>query len=272
MNAGQLAVYEKSSRAVVCLGCADGAAQATAPASEAPQPGPDVGAAGASAKREYERRKAAREQRVREKHPHIGGFLLAISDEPQSTRAWATGARGEELLGSALDSLAAKGVRVMHDRRIPRTGANIDHIAVSPAGVFVVDAKHYQGRPTLRIEGGFLRPRVEKLMVGSRDQTRLVEGVHKQVDLVRGALDEQGLEAVPVRGVLCFVRADWPLIGGSFTISGVSVLWPRKLGEALVAAGPLDDAAAERAFRALARTSHRPRTRPAPATLARNVH
>lgn len=245
VDAGVAAVYERASKSVVCLACADGEHHAT-----------DVdlatGAAGSSAKREYERRREAREQRVREAHPRIGGFLLAISDEPQSTKAWATGAKGEELLGAALDRLAERGVRVLHDRRIPRTRANIDHIAVSRAGVFVVDAKHYQGRPTLRVEGGLLRPRVEKLMVGARDQTRLVEGTHKQVAHVRGALRGQGMEAVPVQGVLCFVRADWPLIGGSFTIAGVRVLWPRKLGEVLVADGPLAHDAVERAHGVLA--------------------
>lgn len=143
-------------------------------------------------------------------------------------------------------------MRVLHDRRIPRTRANIDHIAVSRAGAFVIDAKRYKGGPQLRVEGGFLRPRVEKLVVGSRDQTRVVAGVHKQVDLVREALSSAGLAELPVRGVLCFVDADWPLIGGSFVIDGVDVLWPKKLATQLLADGSIDDEAVDRAHRALA--------------------
>ena len=42
---------------------------------------------------------------------------------------------------------------------------------------------------------------------------------------------------VPVHGVLCFVEADWPLIGGSFTTQGVQALWPKKLYPALQAEG-----------------------------------
>ena len=141
---------------------------------------------------------------------------------------------------------------MLHDRRILRTKANIDHIAVSAAGVFVIDAKRYKGRPQLRVEGGLFRPRVEKLMVGTRDQTELVEGVHKQIDLVRAVLEDAGLADIPVRGVLCFVEADWPLIGGSCVIDGVDVLWPKKLAEHLVKAGPLDDAMTKRVHRALA--------------------
>jgi hypothetical protein len=53
--------------------------------------------------------------------------------------------------------------------------------------------------------------------VGSRDCTKLVDGVLKQVDVVRGVLGND----VPVLGVLCFVEADWPLIGGNFTTRGV---------------------------------------------------
>src|SRR4051812_22725653 len=84
----------------------------------------------AARRSEYERRWAKRETRIREAHPRLGGLILAISDEPQSTTAWAKGARGEELLGRGLDTLSDRGVRTLHDRRIPRTKANIDHIAV----------------------------------------------------------------------------------------------------------------------------------------------
>ena len=67
-----------------------------------------------------------------------------------------------------------------------------------------------RGRPHLKVEGGLLRPRVEKLIVGTRDCTRLVDGVINQGAVVRDHLPE----SVPVHGVLCFVEADWPLIGG----------------------------------------------------------
>lgn len=267
LAAGTTAVHERSTKTVVCLVCPGSADasdfEAPLPAAgsvgealdAAPLPEPlagVAGAAGASARREYERRRAKREDRVRTAHPRIGGFLLAISEEPQSTTAWATGARGEQLLGKGLDGLARSGVRVLHDRRILRTKANIDHIAVSAAGVFVIDAKRYKGRPQLRVAGGLFRPRVEMLVVGTRDQTKLVHGVHKQVDLVRAALDAAGLADVPVRGVLCFVEADWPLFGGSFVIDGVGVLWPKKLAEQLTTPGSLDDAMTERVHRALA--------------------
>lgn len=106
---------------------------------------------------------------------------------------------------------------------------------MTPTGVYVIDAKKYKGRPQLRIEGGFLRPRVEKLLVGTRDCARLVDGVLKQVDVVRGIAGDE----LPIHGVLCFIGADWPLIGGSFTTRGVEALWPKRLNPKLTTHGPL---------------------------------
>jgi len=187
--------------------------------------------AGASARREYERRKAKDEARLREKWGRFGGIAVALSEERQSTSAWKTGATGEERVAEALERIAPERIRTLHDRRIPGTRANIDHIVVCPAGVWVIDAKRYKGRPQLRIEGGILRPRVEKLFVGGRDQSRLVDGVIKQIDVVKASVG-----AAPVQGALCFVDADWPLIGGSFQIRGVDVLWPNRLLKLIEAA------------------------------------
>ena len=231
---GTQASYDRETKTLSCVDCLLEQQSATAelihpttaepfadsngvrPGSEPDTPEVFAGVAGASARREYDRRKNKRETRIRDRHPRAGGLILALTDDPQSTKAWATGARGEERLGHWLDRLAGHGVYVLHDRRIPRSKANIDHIAVGPSGVFVVDAKKYRGRPSLRVEGGLIRPRVEKLIVGSRDRTRLVTGVQKQVHLVRSALQEAEFGQISVSGMLCFVEADWPLIGGDF--------------------------------------------------------
>jgi hypothetical protein len=231
------AIYERTTKTVRCV--SHDVHPAVEPAvAEVVEPAVvevvESGTAGASARREFERRKAKREERIRTKHPRLGGLMLQVSDEQQSTTAWDIGALGEERLGKGLDGLASDTLRLLHDRRIPRSKANIDHLAVTASGVYVIDAKKYRGRPHLKIEGGLFRPRVERLLVGSRDCTKLVDGVLKQVDVVRGLLDDD----VPVHGVLCFVEADWPLIGGAFTPRGVQALWPKKLYPKLQAEGP----------------------------------
>jgi hypothetical protein len=279
---GEQAVYDKAARNVLCLPCADAtppakAAVVTASSREAAADrlavndtdiaalevapsadgrvqddalaGPiDPGTAGASARREFERRALKREKRIREKHPRLGGLILALTDDPQSTTAWRTGAAGEERLGGILDSLTDRGVHVLHDRRIPRSRANIDHIAVSAAGVFVIDAKRYKGRPSLRVEGGILRARTETLMVGGRRSNSLIDGMHKQLAVVQGVIGDE----MPITGMLVFIEADWPLIGGAFVTQQVKVLWPKKAAETITQPGPLDAAQVYALHRALA--------------------
>ena len=187
-------------------------------------PAADLGSvAGASARREYERRKARDEQRVRDEWGRLAPVALFLRDEKQSTKAWATGAVGEEKLGKALDARSGPNFRTLHDRLIPGSRANIDHLVITPSGIWVIDAKRYKGRPELRVEGGLLRPVTRTLVVGRRDATKLLAGMHKQLAVVREVVGEQ----VPVRGVLCFIDADWPLIGGSILVDGIHVLWPK---------------------------------------------
>ncbi len=218
-DAGADAIYERGLRAIRCVEC-------DTPEVGGPTVEVSAGDAGASARREYERRRDAREQRIRADHPKLGGLILGVSDAPQSTKAWEQGAMGEELLAKRLADLPDT-FRVMHDRRIRGTRANIDHIAIGPSGVWVIDAKRYKDkRPELRVDGGIIRPRVESLRVGGRDGTKLVDGVRSQVQRVREALAD---DTIPISGVLCFLEADWPLLGGPFTVDDVHVLWPRLL-------------------------------------------
>jgi len=224
------AIYEPSGKTVRCVAHDQSPNESLADVEPV-----ETGTPGASARREFERRKAKREERTRAKHPKLGAIILALGDDPQSTKAWDVGASGEERLGNRLNELTSDALLVLHDRRIPGTKVNIDHLAVTPTGVYVIDAKKYKGRPRLKVEGGLLRARVEKLLVGARDCTKVVDGVLKQVDIVRSVTGDD----VPVHGVLCFVEADWPLVGGSFSTRGVEALWPKKLYSKLSVDGPL---------------------------------
>jgi hypothetical protein len=199
-----------------------------------PEPTPETsdgiqgGVAGGSAQREYERRRDRREQKVLGRHPRIGRLILAVTDDPQSTTAWAQGARGEQQLGASLDANVPSGSVVLHDRRISRSRANIDHIVVAPSGVWVVDAKRYRGRVERRDVGGMLR-RDDRLFVNGRDRTSLVAGVERQVDAVCGALARARARSVAVFGVLCFLDADWATFARPFTLARVEVTWPKAL-------------------------------------------
>jgi len=95
-------------------------------------------------------------------------------------------------------------------------------------------------------------------MVGRRDCTALVQGVTRQVELVRSALGgEPDLAEVPVRGMLLFVDVEWPLFGAGFATGGVDVVPPGKAVAKVVAGGSLTADVAARAQAVLPRHSHR---------------
>jgi hypothetical protein len=127
------------------------------------------GKAGGSARREHERRKAKREAAVRARHPRLGGVILALQHAPPHEARWGRGAQGEELVEQTL-SKRCPHVPVLHDRRIPGSRANIDHIAVAATGVWVIDTKRYKGK--VRVS----KPLFHKplLKIDGRNQTKLV--------------------------------------------------------------------------------------------------
>jgi hypothetical protein len=186
---------------------------------------PESGVAGASARAEHERRYRRREERVLQRHPRFGRLMLAVSGEPQSTEAWAKGADGEQRVGASLDRLSTCGAFVLHDRQMPGSRANIDHIVVAPSGVWVVDAKRYRGRVERRDRGRLFRADL-RLYVDGRDRSKLVAGMTQPVAAVKRALDDH---RIPVHPVLCFTGSEWPLLAEPFTLDGVLVTWPKAL-------------------------------------------
>ena len=175
---------------------------------------------------------------MRARHPHIGGLLLALGEAPAHERVWADGASGEEAVARSLAKRCDGDVVLLHDRRIPRSRANIDHLAVAPSGVWVIDAKRYKGEVEIR------KPLFgeRRLTIAGRDKTKLIHGLARQVELVRDAVTEvaPGIPAhdVPVHGALCFVEADLPLVR-TLTFDGYPLLYPRGLAKRLNAGGPL---------------------------------
>ena len=245
LNAGEVAIWDAERRHARCIGCE--------PESLLPEPPSERSEAGASARREYERRRANREARVRERFGSLGGVVLAVSGEPQHQRAWARGAEGEVKLASKLEKWTAEhGVVLLHDRRMPTSRGNIDHIAIGPSGVTVIDAKRYRGRIAVEHRGGLLRARTEHLRVGGREQTKLVDGVLAQAEAVRQLLEGSEHDGVTVRAALCFVDGDWPLLG-RLQVRGVPILPPRHAAKLCRAEGPLDPSQVERLADELAR-------------------
>jgi hypothetical protein len=253
-------VWDRATKTARCLGCTV-PAQREAPVGEAPsiERVVNFGTAGASARRLYEAKESRRRAGLRRNWWRIvivslagallgrwlavqtdsnvaffvilGGALpvLKLLPSPQHITAWQIGAAGEQTVGRMLDRLRDEGVVAIHDRRVPGRRTNIDHIAVSPAGIFVIDTKNVSGRVSVTRRG---------VTVAGRQQDKMVTGVQQQVSVVRDVIADQGLDSNVVRGVLCFTKADLPWFRPS--PGGVLLHYPRGLRRELRQAGALD--------------------------------
>jgi hypothetical protein len=191
----------------------------------------DSDAAGASARQEYERRRGVRERALRERHPRIGGLLIALDQAPAHERAWQRGAEGEERTAGRLARLlSGTSVVLLHDRKLPGSRANIDHLAIGPGGITVIDTKRLAGKVEVRGRGD-----LAELRVGGRDRPKLLEGVSRQVTAVSSAVDE-----VDVRAALCFVEPSGLPLLGQLRPRGVLVDGPRGIARLEKRRGALD--------------------------------
>nr|WP_246315253.1 nuclease-related domain-containing protein [Kineococcus aurantiacus] len=116
---------------------------------------------------------------------------LAAAERRQ--HAWTAGAEGERLVAQALAALEPHGWRLLHDVRWPgRAKANLDHVAIGPGGVVVVDAKNWSGPVTVR--DGVLRQ-------GSHRRDEALDGVARAAADMAALLPPRHRSAT--RGVLC---------------------------------------------------------------------
>jgi hypothetical protein len=139
----------------------------------------------------------------------------------QPTRAWRDGARGERATARRLQRLERHGYTVLHDLQVPGSHANVDHLAIGPAGVFVIDSKYYRGALQLGGDGmlwygGY--PLAQQLATAVWASVRVAEALQLPPE-------------VPVVPLLVIHRA--PVPWGGLTVAGVQVIPPSALGEVL---------------------------------------
>ena len=171
----------------------------------------------------------------------VGSAASAASAEPAQIASWVKGAEGERRLAAHLRAELDGRSTVLHDRRVPGTKGNLDHVVVDPSGVWIVDAKNFSGTVERRRSGRRPRRRTH-LFVNGRDRTSLVEKMQWQYDAVRTVVDAVGLRPDLVHRCLCFTDTEWagPT---TFRIDEVLVADPRSLAAAIRSGRVLDAAA-----------------------------
>ncbi|WP_432071250.1 NERD domain-containing protein [Streptomyces sp. AA1529] len=133
--------------------------------------------------------------------------------------SWSLGAAGEVRTARLLAPLVRRGhAVVVHDRAIPGSRANLDHVVVTAtAGVVYVDTKTWTSdRSRLTVQGGTLR-------YGRYDQTRALQTVQWEADQAARAL------GVPVRALVAVHGAKVPAPRGRLDLGTVTVVEAKRL-------------------------------------------
>lgn len=239
LSAGAEAVWNRETKKATCLACAPS------------ETAIEAGTAGASAASEGERRKAKRIEQVRTQY---GDYAAAVAEQVvgrETSETWGKGSAGESQLAAYVAREVGDGLIPLHDRLIPGTRSNIDHIFVAPTGVWVVDAKAYKGRVEKRDVGPFWRDE-NQVYVGGRNRTKLAKGVEKQLQCVLAALKgDPASKGTDVYGVLCFIGAEWGLLDSPFHVGSIWVAYQGALCKRLRKQGPLSREAMEHIARRL---------------------
>lgn len=81
-----------------------------------------------------------------------------VADLERQANAWEAGAAGERIVAEHLDTLPS-GFHVLHDRLLNpgKSKANLDHIVISPGGIYLIDAKNWAGTITVH-DGDLWQP------------------------------------------------------------------------------------------------------------------
>jgi hypothetical protein len=155
------------------------------------------------------------------------GPLRALETTPAAN--WRRGAEGERATAGLLDPLRHLGWAVLHDRRLPGSGANIDHLLIGP-GVHVIDSKAYRGRIKLLGDG--------RLWYGRTcldEVLRIVRWAAAEVAHVLGA--QLAVTGLDVHATLCVHGVRLPR--SPLCFEEVTLTTPDTLLETLVSAGPV---------------------------------
>jgi hypothetical protein len=109
------------------------------------------------------------------------GWIVVLTRLPPDALFWDKGARGERKTADYLEPLLERGFVFLHDRQIPGSRANIDHIAIGPTGVFVIETKHLSGKVEV-IQ--------DRLLVSDRLRSNYIEETYREAYATQVALRE----------------------------------------------------------------------------------
>ncbi|HEX5882777.1 MAG TPA: nuclease-related domain-containing protein [Actinomycetota bacterium] len=155
----------------------------------------------------------------------VAGWALRFRPS-RDARAWRQGAAGERRTARLLDPLERHGWAVLHDLAVPSSRANLDHLAIGPGGVFVIDSKQYRGRLQLDPSG--------RLWHGRHPLAPTLRAVSFEADQAAQVLPDPGVVVVPIVAIHG-AQVPW----GKVVTDGVPVVAARRLPSLLGGLPPM---------------------------------
>ncbi|MFE0107097.1 nuclease-related domain-containing protein [Streptomyces sp. NPDC059009] len=148
-------------------------------------------------------------------------LMRRIYEPSPQVRRWQLGAAGEQRTARILTSLTRQHWVVLHDRRVPDSRANLDHIALVPDGMgaVYVDTKTTRGGGRVSVRGGVLR-------IGRSSYKNALSTVEWEAAQASKAL------GVPVSPVIAIQGATVPRHGIA-TGSGLTIVAANRLPQTL---------------------------------------
>lgn len=125
-----------------------------------------------------------------------------VPPPPPTATEWDRGAAGEELTARILAPLTSLGWTILHDRRLPGSGANVDHLAIAGDDIYVIDTKAWRGRVKLLADG--------RLWYGRTPLDSVLATITWEANVVSAHLTRRIHRPVTTHPVLCLHGAHLP--------------------------------------------------------------
>ncbi len=159
----------------------------------------------------------------------LAGFAYYCQRQPSLTYGYFKGARGEEMVAGELAHLPAEWT-IFNGLILPN-GSDIDHIAIGPQGIFVIETKHWKGN--VAISNG------QVVAEGRPIQNSPIIQIRHAMAAIAKAMDTS---APSINGILCFAGNQFA--DGTIRADEVIVCSHLKLLQTLTTGPILLDAAA----------------------------
>jgi len=169
-----------------------------------------------------------RQSGLRRRRGRFTTLMEAMSADARHESHWSRTAESEERARRLESLLAGSGNWLLSDRRVPGARTVVDHLAIGPQGVTVIDAVDEPGRVRV-IEGS--------LLVNGEDRSTLVRDVMRQIEVIRLGLAAS--PSIPVNGAICWIESDGLPRLRKLELGGILIDGARALADELRRPGPV---------------------------------